>query len=152
MAHVNPFQGLKINRKVCTALCVWEPLSQWLSLCRVTPRDWDSALKCVCVAVWGGGWRAISGCSGYWLTYVNEGGKRCQTLICPSPGAHIDWLRNSLYELLFSNCFPTYTAIENWTAFQLLSHANWLPIRFFRIKNISPFFSLASRWVCVAFI
>lgn len=130
-------------------LCACE--NHFLSDCPSAESHWETGtqLSSVCVTVEGG---TISGCSGYWPTYVNEYGKRCQTLICPSPGVHIDCLRNSLYELLFSNCFPTSTAIENWTAFQLLPHANWLPIQFFRIKNISPFFSLASRWVCVAFI
>lgn len=48
----------------------------------------------------------------------------CQIPICPSREVHIDCFRNSLYELLFSNCFPTYTAIENWTAFQSPSYSN----------------------------
>ena len=83
---------------------------------------------------------------------VAERGICCQIPICPSCEVHIDCCKNSLYELLFSNCFPTYTAIENWTAFQLLLHSNWLPIQLLRIKNISLFSSLESCWLHVAFI
>lgn len=121
-------------------LYLWELLSLWLSLFIKFPSHTLRFWLC-----WGWG---ISGCSSHYLTHIAEHGKGCQILICPSHGVHIDCFKNSLYELLFSNCFPTYTEIENWTAFQLLSHSNWLPIQFFRIRNISLFSSLASCWLC----